>query len=365
MKIIFLITKLDYSGGPKMLAWVANQFAKAGHNVEILSIYSDLVGQQLEENVKFYALNYSINKNRIMRNSIDMIKVVNGVNKHIMQEEPDLVISFLYAVDLFYLIKAKKNKQRMIISMRLDPYSEKGISAMVKHCLTKLADGLVFQTDGAKDFYGNKIRDKSIVIPNPVTDKTLSFSDKVKSFCERKNIIVVPARLNVKQKRQDLMIKAFNIVYKTHPDYRLVFLGDGEDKEKLKEMTKNYGLSEAIEFHRSIPTAEEYTVNCKIVALSSDYEGIPNALIEALGLGLNVVATDCSPGGAKMLIEDGINGFVVNRGDYKAIAEKINFYIENPYEADKIGMNARNIKNKFSEQIVANKWIDFAEKICM
>lgn len=363
MKVVFLVTKLDYSGGPKMISWTANAFAKAGNKVYLLSIYSDEINQPLHDNIEFVPLNYKQSRNWLIRNSVEMIRDIHSINAFVKSINPDLVISFLYSVDFYYILMSKLKKQKIIVSMRLDPYSEKGIAAYVKHEITKLADGLVFQTQNAMNFYGKKVKNKSVVIPNPVTRKTIIYSKDVKQFTDRENIIVLPARLNIKQKRQDVMLKAFVGIYNTYPDFYLAFLGEGPDKERIKCISDELGISNRVMFLGSIRTAEDYVSKCKIMVLTSDYEGMPNALIEAMSIGINVIATDCSPGGAAALIKNGENGFLINRGDAETLTQKIKFLIENPNTADRMAYSAKRLQSELAEDLIAEKWNKFTKKI--
>lgn len=363
MRLFFLITKLDYSGGPKMLAWVANGFAKNGHLVSICSIYSDVCGQELCDGVEFFSLNINQSNSWIRRNTTDMYMAIQKIRKEVNKRNPDFVVSFAYSVDVFYLLTALRDDQKMIISMRLDPYSEKSISSRIRFELMKKATGLVFQTSGAMKYYGDRVVKKSTVIPNPVTDRTLSYVNRVRPYEERDNIIVLPARLNIKQKRQDVMLRAFKIIHEKHSDFKLLFLGEGPDKTNLVELARHLGIYDNVIFYGAVNSAEEVVVNCKIMVLTSDFEGIPNSLIEAMSLGITVVATDCSPGGAKMLIKEGDNGFLLKCGDYEGIADRICYLIENPMMAQAMGEKAKEIRRLYSEKAVIDKWINFFEEI--
>lgn len=363
MKIVFLITALDYSGGPKMMAWVANQFAKAGHEVTFISVYSDIIGQPLEKNVSFISLHQTKSTSRIIRNTTEMLRIQRYTKKQIDKINPDLVIGFLYSVDYFYTLLNRNKKRKIILSQRLDPYTESGISGKLKKHIIAKADGVVFQSYGARDFYDSKTKKKAVVIPNPVTGKTLAYKKDVLPFAEREDVIVLPARLDIPQKRQDVMIDAFEIVVKAHPDVKLVLLGNGPDREKLENIISEKQLEDKIIVHEAVASAEEYTKKCKILCLTSDFEGLPNSLIEGMALGLCVVATDCSPGGARMLIEDGVNGFIVPKGDYKALAERICEILEHPEYSAQMEEKASEIAEKYSESRIADLWISYAETI--
>ena len=364
MKIVFLITRLDYSGGPKMLAWVANQFAKAGHDVFFIAVYSDQIGQPLESNISFISLNIRQSKFRFIRNTFENIRIQWKLRNILKQINPDLVVGFLYPVDLFFtLFNSIKKKYKVILSQRFDPYIEHGLTAFVKKIAVQKANGVVFQTVGAKNYYNISKIEKHTIIYNPVTSRTLKYIKEVEKFEKRKNIIVLPGRLDVHQKRQDVMVKAYEIIHKKHPDVQLVLLGNGPDKKLLENLIQEKNLDSFIQIHPAIPTAEEYTKDCKIVCMTSDYEGMPNTLIEAMAIGINIVATDCRPGGAKALVNDGYNGFIVPCGDYQALAKKISYLLDHPNISDTLANESKKIASQLAEEKIACQWIEFAKNV--
>lgn len=359
MRIVSLITKLDYSGGPKMLAWVTNQFALAGHDVHLISIYGERVEREIDEAVKLHFLNLKQSVNWLYRNTWEVVNDIKVLDQMIERINPDVILSFIYAIDVYYLVYSKllkRNKYCFLLSMRLDPFSQKRIPEKLRNKMVGLGDGFVFQTDEAKSYYTNAIQKKSTVIFNPVTTETMMFASGVKRFADRKDYVVLPARLYLPQKRQDVAIKAFKIVIKHFPRLKLMLLGDGPDLKNLKDITKSEGIRENVIFHSSVKHAESIVGKCKIMILTSDYEGIPNSLLEAMSIGVNVISTDCSPGGARALVENGKNGFIVPIGDSDALAARIIELMNDSNLADKLASNAKMVVNKFSEKEISRQW---------
>ena len=362
MKIALLIHRLTYSGAPKILGWIANQMANRGHDVTVISFFSDERASFLDEKVKFDSLKIRQSRNRFVRNTFGMLKSVSALHKHIKECNPDLIVSFLDSVGYIYLAVNKFfSKRKIVISERVDPYIYHGIISKVRFFLMGYANGIVFQTEGAKDYFKNKklIYNNSTIIPNPVFLKSANIDsvDSLKvNYSDRDNRIVSVGRLSLKQKRHDVMIEAFEKLHITHPEMKLVIYGDGDGKEKIESLISEKGLDDFVVLAGQVDNVEQHIYNARAFVITSDYEGIPNSLIEAMAIGVPSVSTDCSPGGARLLIEDGENGFVVNRSDSEAIAQRLIELIDNEELSNRFSVASRDIVNKFSEEKIGTLW---------
>ena len=180
---------------------------------------------------------------------------------------------------------------------------------------------------------------------------------------ERRNEIAFVARFDIQQKRQDLMIQAFAIVAKEIPDIRLAFYGEGKEMEQIRQMAESLGISDRVDFKglvRDIPNAIR---NAKMFVMTSDYEGLPNALIEAMAVGLPCVSTDCSPGGAMELIVNGENGVIVPCGDVECLAHSILEVLNDPKRADQYGKKAQEIADVLHPQKIYSQWEQYIKLV--
>ena len=101
--------------------------------------------------------------------------------------------------------------------------------------------------------------------------------------------------------------------------------------------------------------------NATMFVLTSDYEGIPNALLEAMSLGVPCVSTDCSPGGAAMLIDNYKTGIIVERGNVFDIYKAMKYMVEHPDEAEEMGKNAMYVNDEYSVGVIEKKWVQFVK----
>ncbi len=257
----------------------------------------------------------------------------------------------------------KKNGKKLnipvVISERADPFQKMSKLDRIVHAIYNQADGAVFQTNGAKEFYSEKLQMKSVVIPNPVVN---THSEISHDYCNSKKEIVSVGRFEIIQKRQDILLKAGKIVFEKYPDYKIVFWGDGPDQYRVKELAKELGIDSKVIFGGVTDSVLEKVNQSEIFVLSSDYEGIPNVLIEAMSIGMPCVATDCSPGGARMLLEDGKVGKLVERGNYEQLAKEIIYFIENREKEKKYGMYAKKSIARFSYLELMDQWEQYLIK---
>jgi len=247
-----------------------------------------------------------------------------------------------------------------LISERNDPFTSTGFSEKEKkvlkfvyrHFVTKA----VFQSEGAKSFYFTKQDPRGVVIPNPLYLEEMPPSRVAFNTSKR---IVSAGRLNF-QKNYILLIHAFAQVYKNHPQYSLVIYGEGEEREALSQVIKDHGLEKSV----FLPGIEKNLFGkfgeAEMFVLSSNFEGMPNALIEAMAMGLPCITTDYSDGRGN-IVEDGRNGLIVPRMDVGRLADAITSLIENPEYAIKLGQEAARIREDLDSNVVCKQWLNAVE----
>lgn len=109
---------------------------------------------------------------------------------------------------------------------------------------------------------------------------------------------------------------------------------------------------------------EKDLTDAAVFAFSSDWEGLPNALMEAMALGLPIVATDCPCGGPRTIMTNEVDGLLIPIKDQKAMEDGINRLIEDPDLAQKLGRNARKIAERANDEAIYEQWRDYIEQLC-
>lgn len=329
--ICFAISSLHCGGSERVLTTLANGLVKDNYKVSIVLI-------SVSTNESFYELDKRINVVPLLSDTKQtfFIKRVKQLKKLFAELKPDVVVSFLPHISIYCYFALRKQKIHLVCSERNDPHQYKRAKKLLlRHCFKKVS-GTVFQTGDACNFY--KKAKNPIVIPNPVY---LS-EDTHNKFPEPKKFFISVGRLE-KQKRFDLLIDAFNIFHKKHPDYSLRIYGDGSLKSALSNQVSRSNAEEYISIKPSNKQWHFEAKEARGFISTSDYEGMPNALEEALCLGCYCIATDCPVGGSKYLINTLKNGILVSTGNIDSIVDGLEASLQ---ERQKINVNYDFLKPK-------------------
>lgn len=355
MRILFIVRSIGYGGASKQLALTANAMSRYGHDVAIYSYNWSELQQTLDDSVQY------IPEQNIVNNSkMEYIVTPFKIRKVVKQYKPDVVVSWRANAGCMAVLACLGLGVKTVFSERTDPYMETNWMLKIATKIADLSDGGVFQTQRAMEFY-KRLAQKSIVIPNPINPDLKT--TKLIPLEERNKDVAYVGRFFIQQKRQDIMLRAWAIIHKALPDYKLSFYGDGDGFETIKAEASKMGLSDSVIFHGSVKGVVDYVKKSRILVMSSDYEGIPNTIIEAFTAGTPVVTTDCSPGGARVLIDDSVNGFIVPIRDYEAIAQKTIEVINNDALSESFITKGRAKLSEFAPDRIFEKWNEYLTQI--
>lgn len=340
-----------YGGAEKSIINLANWLAKK-NQVYLASVEGDTVSFNIEQDVHF--MPFKCNKKN---KCITHINMLFNTWKAIRKVNPDVIIGFWIHPMFYAMLYPGKNRKKLIYSERNDPNLEYGkVSKILRNCVMKKAVGLIFQTEDAMNYFPQKLHKKSIVIHNPV----YIGKDEYDFVEEMDNRIVNVGRLN-SQKNQSLLIDAFKEIHQDYPEYILEIYGDGPLREMLEEKIKKEKLVECVKLKGTYKNVIEQINGAKLFILSSNYEGMPNALMEAMCLGIPVVSTNCPCGGPSELITDNENGFLVPVGDKDALVRKVKYVLTKP-NIQEIRYKEKKICETHSQDKIYKQWCKFIKK---
>lgn len=350
MKILFVTPGLWYGGAERVMSLLANEFVLQG--IEVGFIIMD------SEKKCAYNLNDKINVYFVDTAVLDSLKsfykIIKQIRCCIKDYSPDMIISFFNSTLVFSKIASLGLHIPHIFSERNDPYNNiKGLKAKTFQWLAmRIAKKVVFQSHGAQAYYGQEILKKSCIILNPFDPSYLKQCNSAKTD---KTIISV-GRLCA-QKNQYMQIEAFKLIKDRYPEYKLLIFGEGPLRQKLQSQIDRYQLSGRVILKENSNNIFEELEKAEIFILTSDYEGMPNVLIEAMAMGLPCISTDYSPGGAREFIQNGKNGCLIECGNSNRLAETISELIDNKKDSMSLSKEAQLIINLLDSKYIANQWI--------
>lgn len=351
-EIYFFIGSLRGGGAEKVCVNIANLLSERNYKVTICVLnLNDAVYQNL--------LNKEV---RLIDLNVDHTRYSLGrILKFIKSENPKVLLSFNHQLSiLLIIIRSAFKMDYKIISRNINMLSKarsdkksfwhKRIVYKVTQLLYRKVDLIIAQSLSMKnDLIDNfNIHQKMIkVINNPVSKQIEAQSAYLdnKNKVNNKNRILFVGRLT-EQKGLDYLLEAFQKVVSKDNSIRLKIVGSGPLKEWVIEMVEKLGLTSNVEikgFTNDI--VNEYYLS-DVIALSSRYEGFPNVLIEAITLGKPVVSFD-TPSGPSEIIQEGINGFLVEYKNVEKLAEKLVESLSYPWNHSAIVRTSNRYSSKY------------------
>lgn len=350
-KYIFFLGWMYEGGAERVAAEITNQLAERGCRIEILTYY---------DKGSLYELNPKVRLVPAVRRTGSENKIKNMLwVRSYCRKNADVVISFLAPFNMFMLISMLGTRVPVIAADRNDPRKipDNRIVRKMRDLLYYLSDAVVTQTQNNKAYFPKLIQRKCRVIYNPVH---LGDKKGMALHMQKKKQIVSVGRL-VEQKNYQMLLEAFAVFYKKHSDYSLVFYGEGRLKPVLQESAKKLKIQNQVIFYGSVSDVFSKIACAQLFVMTSYFEGMSNALAEAMCLGLPVISTKVS--GALELIQDGVNGFLVDIGDVKELADRMEYVTEHQKEAEKIAKNAVHLNEMLQIEQITDQWLDLIHKV--
>lgn len=342
--VLFIVGQLGNGGAERASLNLANFLAESGWNVHMILFFGEHGEYPVDGRIRLHVLwNHG---NRYLRK----ITRLGSFERYFREIQPDFLLSMGFGYP--YLDATRAYRRCKVILFEIsDPASANPTAFSrwyARHCFGR-ASRVVFQTREEQEFFPRSIRKKSEVIPNPLKEGLPH-----RFMGERRREIVTFCRFEP-PKNLPLLLRAFRGVYEKHPEYRLSLYGRGSEEEKLKELVRALGLSGAVAFHPFSNTIHEQVLDSAMYVSSSHYEGLSNAMMEAMAIGLPCVCTDSAGGGARSLIRSYENGILVPPEDEAALTRGMLDVIEQPGLSEKLSENAAKLRDELGFEQVCGR----------
>lgn len=357
-KLFFVINSLNRGGAERVISILANEFDKKGFEVFIICLNKTEPAFIISPSIKLIYLIGSRGQesilNRIKYGTLIYIRLLTLLTK----ERPDCVIAFMTAANLWAGLTCSLTNISFVVSERTMP--DRTINSFnfflrkLSFRIYRRSKAIVVPARGIADrivaHRSYKNLDNIRVIRNPIN----AFPNPSNYKVNNRPFILGVGRLDY-IKGFDLLIDAYSKLVPENID--LIIVGDGNEFLSLKKQIEKLKLEDRVKLAGAKNNLQDFYQQAEIFVLPSRNEGYPNALIEAMSFGCACVAVDCEFGPSE-IIEDRVNGILVQKNDPKALSDALNDLLANRLLKKKISENAQLIKQTNSINNISTNWYD-------
>lgn len=361
MRIALVISSLGGGGAERVLSTLANAWASRGDAVTLITIGDpDGDAYPLAPTVRRIGL-------KLLRPSPNVLMAFSNnfrrrrALRHVIREvSPDLVLSFMTETNILTIWAVARLGIPVVVAERISvaDHPPRGLWNRFYRLAYRRADIVVAQTETVAKWLETRLGARVRVIPNPVTGRQLvpasSCIRSERPLREGRRSLIAMGRLH-RQKGFDLLIEAFAGAAGRFPEWDLLVFGEGGERENLRRLAATFGITDRVLMPGFRRNPDAVLRQADAFALSSRYEGMPNALMEAMACGLPCVSFDC-PSGPGELIENEINGLLVPAGDVAGLTEALGRIMADPRLRKRLGEAARAISARYGLDAVLQQW---------
>jgi len=357
LSCLMFIPSMGNGGAERVIATLANVLSEKDYNITIITITSSESFYKLNKSVEIIGMgNFIERKNKLNKYGSLIKSAIQSYlffNRVIREKKPDIVLSFLTDTNIISLLSKPFHKTTpFIVSERAEPNVRNPFYRFLTKFLYPTADILVCQSNKVAEFFPEYSQKKIKVISNPINEESIPKGLPT----ERKKVIVGVGRL-FPQKNFDLLIDSFYILQNDFPEHKLEIYGEGYLRKQLENKINKMGLNEKVFLKGIKKDVMKHISDAELFVMSSNFEGFPNALVEAMASGLPVISTDFSTGVARDLVK-AENGIIVPVEDKKAMYEAMHKILSSFELRNLMSDNNRGIIDVLSTNKIVDKWIE-------
>lgn len=358
-RVTFVISSLRAGGAERVLSRMANYWADLGWPVALVTLEPT--------SNDFYALHPGVERVgldvsgvstsiwRAIRNNLHRIRMLRRAIRGL---RPDVVIAFMAPTTVDTLLAARSHRVPVIVSERTDPVRAplSGIWNLLRRATYPWAHAVVVQTPEVEQWACGFVRKDVVhVIPNSVSTSIANSdtADVAPELDGGGRHVVGMGRLDTK-KGFDLLLRAFATCRDRRPDWKLTILGDGEERQRLEALAKQLGVMSHVRLPGTVADPTPVLRRADLFVLPSRVEGFPNALLEAMALGVPVVATDC--GGPRRIVRHDVDGLLVPSDDAAALADAMASLMDDEPRRLRLADSAVDVTKRFDVHTIMGTW---------
>ena len=361
MKIAVIIDALNRGGAERQALVSVAELQKLGHKSEMIVYYPHREYSELIENENIHLV--QIEKSGFLRSGR-----ILELLKYFKKTGFDIVHSFGGTASLYAALAAKMAKVPVVLGGYRGIYMEKGLMRLSQRFIDRLLNGWVVNSNAIARSMAKSLKippERFHVVYNGISPEKFE-SDLEKSQAKEKlgipqdkPVVSIVGRL-CSVKNHKLFFDSAHLVLQQFPQTYFLVVGDGALRSELKDYARQKGICQSISFLGNRPDISDILAATDVSVLTSNFEGFPNALIEAMSVQIPVVSTDYP--GIEELITDGCEGLIAPRNNAEAMASKILRLLADPELSRRLGMSgAKMVKERLSPVVLAQNLVTIYE----
>ncbi|MBT1177146.1 glycosyltransferase [Bifidobacterium callimiconis] len=348
--VCFVMPGMSGGGAERVVSILANEFVREGHDVTIFLTNFTQIAYDLDDRIHIDM--------SCAQSKANFVGQIRAIRKKMKDLRDAVFISFMDNQNLFTIIAGIGMPNHVVISQRNDPHRAFEGRTLVRALhpwIYTWADYVVMQTQDALEYYPSYAKNKYSVILNPLNSNLPARYEGPRS-----HRVVAVCRLN-EQKNLPLALDAFKDFSVDFSDYTFEIYGEGELKDELQAYATNIGIGRKVLFKGFRKNVYDCIIDASMFIISSDFEGLSNSMIEAIALGIPTIATDCPIGGARMVINNGRNGYLVPVRDRAKLAAAMKKIAGSPEIQKRFGEEGVKLRDRLSIHSIVNQWLSVIE----
>ena len=358
-KVAFYIGSLHKGGAERVFVNLAEYFLNQDYQVLMVTQYQKEDEYELAEGIERIISDITPQETTDSR-IVNFWRRMGKLHHIWKQEKPDLVLSCAGKNNFMTIVSTMFTKTKPVVSVvgeAKEEYPGK-LMRVLANLLFPHAAGVVLQTERSRSFFSKRVGKAAVILPNSLNPLFIRSAFQG----EREKRIVSVGRLDA-NKNHEMMIRTFAKLAAKYPEYTLTIYGDGELRSHLEKLIDSLELSDRAFLPGVILNVADEIESASLFLLTSYSEGVSNALIEAMALGLPVIATDVPSGGTVELIEHSENGWIIPTGDEAALEKAMDKLLSDRELAENLGAQARKVQERFAPERVNRQWQAYFEKL--
>jgi GalNAc-alpha-(1->4)-GalNAc-alpha-(1->3)-diNAcBac-PP-undecaprenol alpha-1,4-N-acetyl-D-galactosaminyltransferase len=360
-RIALLVSSMGRGGAERVAATLCNAWAREGREVWLVPTFlgSREIAYPLDEavHVRFLSQSFAATGSVVPTS----LRKIYSLRQLFRTARPDVIVSFLPSTNVLAVAASRGLGIPLVVCERADPSADADLHPALR--IARLlaypfADRLCVQTRQATERmrWLSYLCGKPEIIPNPLPQSLVAPSLRIRQH-SRFGIIIAVGRLS-REKGFDGLLRAFHLGFRDAPNWKLEIWGEGPQRPYLEALIQELRLADRVKICGHTTDPWSVMVRAQLFALTSAYEGFPNAMLEAMALGLPAVAYDCNSG-PRDLTDGGRVGRLVPPGDEVALAQTLRELADDPVRRKALGdAGADFVAQHFSQNSVIARWDD-------